>query len=225
MIHTVVDQIRSELRHRIMSGAWRLGSRIFEEDIAAELEVSRSAVREAIRLLEQEGLIVREAHRGLYVASPSSRDALEAAQLRAVLEAEAVRLSPSPTPAQVSDLEDVLWRFERVEEPYDPTTSVQLDRTFHSILVQGCRNGLLLRKFHELDGQMAIFFHWFMSEVPERSVGMAARHRLVLEAFKSGDPDAFGEAIEEHYRDAIEELARHLPDTSRESRALAQRAT
>lgn len=208
-----------------MSGTWRLGSRIFEEDIAAALKVSRSAVREAVRLLEQEGLIVREAHRGLYVASPSSRDALEAAQLRAVLEAEAVRLSPSPNPAQIAELEDVLRQFEEAEAPFDAIRSVQLDQTFHGVLVQGCRNGLLLRKFHELDGQIAIFFHWFMAEVPERSVGLAARHRLVLDAFQSGDPAVFSRAIEEHYREAIQELARHLPETARESRALAQRAT
>ena len=225
MMRTVVDQIREELKQRILSGTWRLGSRIFEEDIAAELGVSRSALREAVRLLEQEGLIVREAHRGLYVASPSSRDALEAAQVRAVLEAQAVRLSPPPPAALLADLERVCLGFEQLEESADQIAAVQLDRTFHSLIVQGCPNDLLLRKFHELDGQMAIFFHWFMAEVPSRIHGIGERHRTLLRAFALGDPDVFSLAAEAHYTEAVQELAHHLPGSVQAAREMAGRAT
>ncbi len=218
MMHTVVDQIREDLKLRILSGAWQLGSRIWEEEIAAELQVSRSAVREAVRLLEQEGLIVREAHRGLYVASPSDRDAQEAAQLRAVLETEAVRLSPAPTTELLAELEEICRAFERVEEAEERITAVQLDRNFHALIVQGCRNELLLRKFHELDGQIAIFFHWFMAQVPSRIAGIGARHRILLQAFATGDAAAYGQSAERHYSEAVAELALHLPDTSHPTR-------
>ncbi len=223
MMHTVVDQIRGDLKQRILSGTWRLGSRIFEDEIASELNVSRSAVREAVRLLEQEGLIVREAHRGLYVASPSNRDALEAAQLRAVLETEAVRFSPPPVPDQLAELENICGDFELIEQSGDCISAVQLDRTFHSLIAQNCRNDLLLRKFHELDGQIAIFFHWFMSQVPTRIDGIGERHRALVRALASGDPTAYGAAVEHHYHSAVEELASHLPDTARAARNLAQR--
>ena len=223
MMHTVVDQIREELKFRILSGAWRLGGRIFEDEIASELNVSRSAVREAVRLLEQEGLIVREAHRGLYVASPSNRDALEAAQLRAVLETEAVRFSPAATPGLLAELEGICRDFERLERNGDRVKAVQLDRTFHGLLAQNCTNDLLLRKFHELDGQIAIFFHWFMAQVPTRIEGVGRRHRALVQALASGDPAVYGQAVENHYLSAVEELARHLPDTSRAARDLAQR--
>jgi len=225
MMHTVVDQIREELKQRILTGTWSLGSRIFEDEIAAELNVSRSAVREAVRLLEQEGLIVREAHRGLYIASPSNRDALEAAQLRAVLEAEAVRLSPPPPPALLEELENVCLGFEQVEMSLDRITAVHLDRTFHSLIVQGCPNELLLRKFHELDGQIAIFFHWFMAQVPSRIEGIGERHRILQRAFAASDPGKYALAVEQHYNEAVTDLARHLPDTARAARDLARRAT
>ncbi len=225
MMHTVVDQIREELKQRILTGIWSLGNRIFEDEIAAELNVSRSAVREAVRLLEQEGLIVREAHRGLYVASPSNRDALEAAQLRAVLEAEAVRLAPPPSPELLAELENVCLGFEQAETSLDRIAAVQLDRTFHSLIVQGCLNELLLRKFHELDGQLAIFFHWFMAHVPSRIEGIGERHRNLLRAFASGDPGKYELAVERHYNEAVTDLARHLPDTARAARDLARRTT
>lgn len=225
MMHTVVDQIREELRQRVLSGAWSLGSRIFEEEIAAELTVSRSAVREAVRLLEQEGLIVREAHRGLYVASPSNRDALDVAQLRAVLEAQAVRLSPPPSPDLLAELDTICRGFDQAENTRDRITAVQLDRTFHSLIVQGCRNDLLLRKFHELDGPIAIFFHWFMAQVPDRIDDIGARHRTLQRAFVAGDPEVYRLAVEKHYTEAVADLARHLPDTAQAARDLAHRTT
>ena len=225
MIYTVVDQIRDELRQRVMSGDLRLGSRIFEDDIAAELAVSRSAVREAVRLLEQEGLVVREAHRGLYVASPSYRDACDAAQLRAVLEAEAVRLSPPPDAGIVEELESICRAFERLEGDAEHIAAVDLDRTFHTLITQGCGNGMLLRKYHELDGPIAIFFHWFMAKVPSRIEGIADRHRLLVRAFALGDPGIYALAVEEHYTQAVAVLARDLPGSARTAREPMRRAT
>ena len=225
MIYTVVDQIRDELKRRVMSGDLRLGSRIFEDGIAAEFKVSRSAVREAVRLLEQEGLVVREAHRGLYVASPSYRDACDAAQLRAVLEAEAVRLSPPPGAGIVEELESMCREFARLEGGAEHIGAVDLDRTFHTLIAQGSRNEMLLRKYHELDGPIAIFFHWFMAKVPSRIVGIADRHRLLVRAFALGDPGIYALAVEEHYTQAVADLARDLPESARAAREPMRRVT
>lgn len=219
MIKTVVDQIRIELRNRILLGTWELGKRLFEEEIAQDLEVSRSAVREAVRLLEQEGLLVRAPHRGLYVASPSSQDALEIAQLRAVLEASAVRFSPKPTPATLEELERLCGRFEDVG-PLGHLQAVNLDREFHRVLAATCQNRLVLNKFHELDGHIAIFFHWVTANVPGRLNDIGGRHRSLMKTFATGDKDLFRRAVTLHYEEAAAELARHLPAMPQMARSL-----
>jgi len=211
MIQTVVDQIRAELRRRVLMGNWSLGERLYEEEIAQGLGVSRSAVREAVRLLEQEGLLVRAAHRGLFVASPSGRDTLEVAQLRAVLEASAVRFGAPPDLGTLQELERICRRFDQIRDS-DHLEAVNLDRTFHGLIAAHAQNALLLRKYHELDGHIAIFFHWVTAHVPGRLDDIGQRHRQLLAAYAVDDPDTFASCVTQHYEEAAAELARHLPD-------------
>ena len=211
MIKTVVDQIRIELRNRVLMGSWILGERLYEEEIAHDLGVSRSAVREAVRLLEQEGLLVRAAHRGLFVASPSGRDTLEVAQLRGVLEASTVKYGSPPDRATLQELERICLRFDEIRDS-DHLEAVNLDRTFHGLIASHAENRLLLQKFHELDGHIAIFFHWVTANVPGRLDDIGQRHHQLLEAYALGDPEAFGRRVMQHYEGAAAELARHLPD-------------
>ncbi len=211
MIQTVVDQIRAELRRRVLMGSWSLGERLYEEEIAQGLGVSRSAVREAVRLLEQEGLLVRAAHRGLFVASPSGRDTLEVAQLRAVLEASAVRFGAPPDLGTLQELERICRRFDQIRDS-DHLEAVNLDRTFHGLIAAHAQNALLLRKYHELDGHIAIFFHWVTAHVPGRLDDIGQRHRQLLAAYAVDDPDTFASCVTQHYEEAAAELARHLPD-------------
>jgi DNA-binding GntR family transcriptional regulator len=211
MIQTVVDQIRTELRRRVLVGRWSLGERLYEEEIAQDLGVSRSAVREAVRLLEQEGLLVRAAHRGLFVASPSGRDTLEVAQLRAVLEASAVRFGTPPEPGTLLELERICQRLDEIRDS-DHLEAVNLDRQFHGLIAAQAQNALLLRKYHELDGHIAIFFHWVTAHVPGRIEDIGQRHRRLLADYAAGDPERFATSVMQHYEDAAAELARHLPD-------------
>lgn len=211
MIRTVVDQIYDDLKERVLGGSWALGVRIFEDEIATDLSVSRSAVREAVRLLEQEGLLIREPHRGLYVASPSGRDAFEVAQVRAILEAHAVRWGDPPSRETLHDLEVICQELDDLEAEEHRADAVNADRRFHARVVSGCHNAMLVKKFRELDGHVAIFFHWVSAHVPGRLHGVGDRHRLLLEVLAKNDPDAFQEAILEHYLDAATDLARHLP--------------
>ena len=212
MIKTVVDQIRFELRHRVLVGSWSLGERLYEDEIAHDLGVSRSAVREAVRLLEQEGLLVRSAHRGLFVASPSGRDTLEVAQLRAVLEASAVRYGAPPDPGTLQEMDRICRRLDEIADS-DHLEAVNLDREFHGLITAHADNRLLLQKHRELDGHVAIFFHWVTAHVPGRLDDIGERHRVLLKAYAAGDPEAFTRCVLQHYEGAAAELVRHLPDT------------
>jgi len=221
MIKTVVEQIRIELRRRVLVGTWGLGQRLYEEEIAHDLDVSRSAVREAVRLVEQEGLLVRAPHRGLFVASPSARDITEVAQLRAVLESSAVFWGNPPDDATIAEMERICARFDEIGDR-DHMEAVNLDRAFHGLIAQSTTNRLLLRKHQELDGHIAIFFHWVTAHVPGRLDDIGLRHHALLDAYARGDSTLFRDAVLLHYEGAAVELARHLPEADQAARREAQ---
>jgi DNA-binding GntR family transcriptional regulator len=85
--------VLSELRKRIVEATLRPGDQIFADAIAEELHVSRIPVREALRVLEGEGQVFYEPHRGYFVAELRLRDLRELYLMRELLEAEALRLS------------------------------------------------------------------------------------------------------------------------------------
>jgi DNA-binding GntR family transcriptional regulator len=84
---------------------------------------------------------------------------------------------------------------------------VVTDREFHARIVALCDNKVLRRKFHELDGHVAIFFHSVLEHLPDGIIGLGDRHRLVVAALAGGDLDEIDRAIQAHYQDA----ARRLP--------------
>lgn len=213
MIRTLVEQVHAELKDRILSGRWRLGSRVFEEEVALELGVSRGPVREAIRLLEQEGLLLRHPHRGLFVPNLSAEEVMQVASLGGLLEAYAVRWGRPVTRALVDELEAITVRMDAASREDDRLAAVVADREFHGRIVALCDNRVLQRKFHELDGHVAIFFHSVLEHMPDGIVGLGDRHRLVVAALAGGDVDEIDRAIQAHYQDAARRLPVHMSAT------------
>jgi DNA-binding GntR family transcriptional regulator len=200
MVRTLVEQVHRELRERVFAGRWHLGERLYEEAIAVELAVSRAPVREAIRMLEQEGLIVRVPHRGLFVAAPDPAEIVQTAATRALLEAFALRWGRAHTATEIGRLIESTEAMDSASDRGDTLEAVTQDLNFHATVVSVCDNAVLLRHFHELDGYMALFLHALTDTHPARLRAMGERHRKI--ARRLGDR-AMGEtAIVDHYRSA-----------------------
>jgi DNA-binding GntR family transcriptional regulator len=205
MVRTLVEQVHRELRDRVLAGRWRLGERLFEEVIAAELAVSRAPVREAIRMLEQEGLIERLPHRGLFVANPSPEAIVQTAAARALLEVSAVRWGRPHGEAEVASLFACADAMDAAAAEGDVLAAVNQDIRFHGIVVGVCPNAVLLKHYHELDGHMALFLHALSDGRPERVAAMGERHRRIARALPRRD--ALEREIVDHYRTASRALA------------------
>jgi DNA-binding GntR family transcriptional regulator len=213
MIHSLVEQVHRDLKEHILSGRWRLGSRVYEQELASEVGLSRAPVREAIRLLEQEGLLVRQPHRGLFVANPSPEDILDVAAVRALLEASAVRWAANAATAALSDLEAIAQRMDRASEEHNRLEAVLADLEFHARIVELSDNRVLRRKFHELDGYEALFFHAVLDRRPDRLHGLGDRHRQIVAALAGGSLSEIESAIRDHYQGAallLQEIRRDL---------------
>jgi len=144
---------------KIRGGVLKPGEWLKENDLADELLVSRTPVREAIRKLEQEGYVVTVPRRGAYVASVSIRDINEIFEIRAALEALACELAAERiTDEEQERLERLLVGIGRAIEEHDMERIVRTDIEFHELLYQAARNERLLIIIGNLREQLTRLF-------------------------------------------------------------------
>jgi len=132
------DWVARTLREAILQGHLRPGEKIDQDLVADELDVSRTPIREALRVLESEGFVDIQPHRGAYVSTVTQQEIREIYELRALIEAEMVRqVTPLIPEAVLDELEGVL---ERAEQPLD---HVEGDITLHDAIADYAENELL----------------------------------------------------------------------------------
>ena len=175
------------LRDAIRGGVLKPGEWLKENDLADELLVSRTPVREAIRKLEQEGYVVTVPRRGAHVGSASIRDINEIFEIRAALEVLACELAAERiTEEEQERLERLLVAIGRAIEEHDMERIVQTDIEFHELLYQAARNERLLAIIGNLREQLTRFRTISMS-YPGRLKATLEEHRSLVDAIGSGD--------------------------------------
>ena len=190
------------LRDAIRSGILKPGEWLKENDLADELLVSRTPVREAIRKLEQEGYVVTVPRRGAYVASVSIRDINEIFEIRAALEALACELAAERiTDEEQERLERLLVGIGRAIEEHDMERIVRTDIEFHELLYQAARNERLLVIIGNLREQLTRFRSASMS-FPGRLKETLEEHREIVDAIAQGDVQGAKQAAEAHMEKA-----------------------
>jgi DNA-binding GntR family transcriptional regulator len=197
-----VDVVHREVRSRILRGSIPPGEELSQVRLAKELGVSRTPLREALRLLQREGLVEGEANRQYRVAGFSVRDMEELYIARLTLESAGIRITtPRLAPEEIADLEAELAKMAHFAELKDYERWEVPHRAFHAGLVRhaGTRlTGLLA----QLSDHAERYRRLYTIEAPRAwSVGVTA-HRGILDAVKAGDVDA-----------AAERLVRHLART------------
>jgi DNA-binding GntR family transcriptional regulator len=206
------DQVRDLLLSRVMSGEYQPGSRLVETRIAQELGVSQAPVREALRDLEQLGLIEYAPFRGSSVRALSVADLLEAFPVRAALEGLACRLAAE----RITDaeLERLAALIERMREASDPRQESVADAEFHATIVEAAGNATLSRQWAQLLPHARTFITMSLPASVHGSV--AERHVGILEALRRRDPEAAAHAMDSHLAEVAERL-RPLTQTEGET--------
>lgn len=136
------------LRHRIVSGAYALGEWLRQEEIADELDVSPTPVREALDQLVAEGLAERIPYRGVRVLQLTAEEIVDAYVFRLLLEVAAARLAAyNVSPEQASGLREILQRTERLLDLEDVSGYQHLNRQLHQGIAEASGNQLLARLY------------------------------------------------------------------------------
>jgi DNA-binding GntR family transcriptional regulator len=198
------------LRSAILSGQYRPGDRLTEEELAGHLGVSRATVREALRHLQQEGLVAPGARGILHVNSLTPGEVGELFRVRAALEGLAAReLIASPRrEAAVAALRAALEAMTDQEQ--DPAARMDADLAFHLELCRQAGNSMLLEAWRRLEGRMRVAV---LNSATWQAPMMARdRHAPIVDAIEAADAAEALRIIEEHMTAAAEHFARTQDD-------------
>jgi DNA-binding GntR family transcriptional regulator len=201
-------RIAAQLRAEILSGEIPPGQWIRQEEVAARLGASRLPVREALRMLEAEGLTEHAANRGSRVPLLDQHEVDVVYRMRERLEPLAlVESLPHLTEAQIGHLEEVQ---ERIEAGVDLAGFLALDREFHLSSYAGCPSERLVSTVSGLWNATQHYRRAFMLiSGPGRRWVVDAEHRLLLDAVHRRDPGDAERYLSGHIRRTRIELAQH----------------
>jgi DNA-binding GntR family transcriptional regulator len=186
------------LRAAIRKGILKPGERLMEIQLAEELGVSRTPVREAIRKLELEGYVIMMPRRGTYVANLSIRDVNEVFEIRTSLDSLASGLAAERiTDEELERLQRLLVMIGEYIEKNDMEKIVETDTEFHDILYQASRNARLVGIIFNLREQLTRFRTTSMA-YPGRLKETLEEHRRIVEAIAQGDVLEAQRVSEEH---------------------------
>ncbi|MGW1679503.1 GntR family transcriptional regulator [Saccharopolyspora sp. NPDC002376] len=189
------EQVRQELQARIADGRLLPGDRIFEQDLAVELGISRVPVREAIRMLQSEGFVdVPPGRRGVFVRGLDRQQAKELFEVREALEVYAARLAADRAePGDVEVLAELAQRSRAALESGDIDQMSNANEAFHEKLVDLSGNDLLASMLEPLHGRLAWLFR--MNLEPDR---VCREHEAIQAAISAGDADRAAEVAKQH---------------------------
>ena len=212
------DQIVDELRRRILAGTLPRGARLPQDELARDFGASITPVREALRLLEAEGLVVAEPHRGVRVAGVDLAQVTATYVVRRLIESYAMRRATLRLSRR--DLARARELLERapVDPAVDPGAARDRNRAFHFLLYDRCGMPELVERI----AAMWQAFPWdlmldsVIDPAPTHQIGearAAASHREhldLLAALETGDPDAVAAATERHLSNGFAAIRRQL---------------
>lgn len=190
------------LREAIATGELRPGDRLIERDISGRTGVSRGPVREALLLLEQEGLVVSHSYRGARVASVSREEAEQMLlPMRVVLEQFAFRHAlPHLTDADFEELERLVADMHRAAEAGDARGVVNADVRFHEYLIGRSGWPHCEQVWRTIVSRVRAYFY---DDAPRHSSldDVTLQHRALIDALRTKDEQTVMDAVVEHIRE------------------------
>jgi DNA-binding GntR family transcriptional regulator/transposase len=201
---TVLLQTTVKLREAIMEGHFPPGTRLVESTLCEMANVSRTTIREALRRLESERLIVNVPNRGPSVVVITPREADQIYHVRKLLEGEAAALfTREATAEDITRLEHALHDFERAVKDHQPIERIRSTSAFYEIILNGCGNTIIQEILASLLARINVLRAKSMAN-EGRDRHSADEMRNILEAIRRRDPVAARIAAESHVNAAHE---------------------
>ncbi len=192
------DVVFNTLRQGILKGELEPGERLMEVALAERLGVSRTPIREAIRKLELEGLVIMIPRKGAEVASISEKSMRDVLEVRRALEEVAVELACKRiTPEQMEDLKRAYRVFASSIDSKDLISIAQKDEAFHEAIYHATQNQKLEQMINNLREQMYRYRLEYIKDKDKRHI-LVEEHKQIMDALESHDVEAAKQAIRTH---------------------------
>lgn len=205
------DVVFNTLRQAILRGELEPGERLMEIQLANKLGVSRTPIREAIRKLELEGLVLMIPRRGAVVAEITEKSLRDVLEVRSALEELAVELACDRiTEEQMEELREAAVAFESVLISEDVTALAEADVKFHDIIYAATENKRLIQLLYNLREQMYRYRVEYLKREEVHAV-LLAEHDYIIECIEKRDKTAAKRAISTH----IDNQMKTVSDTIR----------
>ena len=209
------DVVFNTLREAILRGELKPGERLMEIQLANKLGVSRTPIREAIRKLELEGLVLMIPRKGAEVAQITEKSLRDVLEVRRALENLAVQLAClRMSPQTLADLKAAARAFEEILGGEDVTAVAEADVAFHDVIYMATDNQRLISLLNNLREQMYRYRVEYLKK-KEYHKQLLWEHQEIIRAIEAGEIDVATKITEQHIDNQVEAVSdalRHLEE-------------
>ena len=192
------DAVFETLREAILKGVLSPGQHLMEMQLAYQLGVSRTPVREAIRMLELEGLVNMVPRKGARVAAISEKSLCDVLEVRRALEELSVRLACTRMERDdLEKLDSINQQFIRACQSDDVVQIARIDESFHAVIYEAADNAKLLQLLNQMQNQMYRYRIEYI-KLKERRQILVEEHKKIIHSLARRDAEAATEATRAH---------------------------
>jgi len=204
---TAADHVADILREAIAEGSLKAGTPLRQDELAARFGLSRMPVRDALRLLEAEGIVSIHPTRGAFVASMDAGEIADIYAVRELLESEALRLSLPHLSEE--KLNEACAALDQIDVEPDVGRWGALNRAFHLALYSACGNARLLALIDAQHGAGDRYVRILLSNLDYRARSQS-EHRKLLAACRKRDAERAQTWLAKHLRDGSKTLVKSI---------------
>ncbi|MFD7434912.1 GntR family transcriptional regulator [Streptomyces sp. NPDC059861] len=192
------DRVYTHVKQGVLDRRYEGGTLLTEGELADAVGVSRTPVREALLRLEAEGLIKLYPKKGALVLPVSAQEIADVVETRLLVEEHAARKAVPAPSGLIVRLEELLEQQREQAAAGDLAAAAVTDRSFHAEIVRSGGNEILSRLYDQLRDRQLRMGVAVMHSHPDRIAKTLAEHQHILDALRSGDPDAAVDVVHRH---------------------------
>lgn len=205
---SLAELAHREIRESIVSGAFRMGDQIVETRVAEQLGISRAPIREALRRLAEERLVVERPRHGTFVREITARDFIDIYNVRIAIETAAIRLA-TRLRAATEPIEQTIEAMQGAAERGDAQEVINLELRVHHQICEASGNEHLAAVFAGLSGQIRLALALDDADYEDLS-DIVAEHPPLLGALRAGDEDRAAAVLQQHILSSVGPVLRRL---------------
>ncbi|MBE5876784.1 MAG: GntR family transcriptional regulator [Lachnospiraceae bacterium] len=204
------DVVFNTLRQAILTGEMKPGERLMEIHLANKLGVSRTPIREAIRKLELEGLVIMIPRRGAEVAQITWKNLKDVLEVRKVLDVLAIELAcERMTRDELAQLKAACEEFEAATVTQDATVIAKADVALHDIIVASTRNDRLIQLVNNLAEQMYRYRFEYIKDMSQHHI-LVEEHNAMYQSILQKDKETAAAVVRKHVDNQEEAIIKQL---------------